>query len=66
MQGDHHLKSGDRVVVSDSNFVGRTYITTLSKPTTGYPKGSSAVAELDQEDLKILIADLQRFVIPES
>ncbi len=61
---DHHLKSGDRVLIEDSSFVGTIYLTTLSRPTKGFPKGSSAVAEFDQEDLKILIADLQRMVLP--
>lgn len=63
MGSDHHLKSGDRIVVTDSSFVGRTYLTVLSKPTPGFPKPSEALAELDQEDLKILIADLQRYVM---
>lgn len=62
VSSDHHLKSGDRIQLETGCRVGvvTLYASALDKREGKMVDG---MAELDQNDLKILIADLQRYVM---
>jgi hypothetical protein len=63
MSSDHQLKSGDRIQVVTGCRVG---VVTLYASALDKREGKmiDGMAELNQEDLTILIADLQRYVMP--
>jgi len=62
MASEHLLKSGDRLLIETGCRVGvvTMYASAFDKRTEKWLDG---MAEFNQEDLKILIADLQRYVI---
>lgn len=62
VSSDHQLKSGDRIQLDTGCRVGvvTLYASALDKREGKMVDG---MAELDQEDLKILIADLKRYVM---
>lgn len=62
MASEHLLKSGDRLMIATGCRVGvvTLYASAFDKSKSKWLDG---MAEFDQNDLKILIADLQRYVI---
>lgn len=63
MSSEHLLESGDRLLIETSCRVGvvTLYASAFDKRDDKWLDG---MAEFNQKDLKILIADLQRYVMP--
>lgn len=57
MDRQHNLRSGDVIELASSINVGTLYMFTKAKD------GTPGFSEIGQEDLKILIADLQMYVV---